>query len=195
MQARLEIRPTPARARVLVDWQSPRPLIELVADINKLSNNPMARTLFLNLSAEKGAPATRAASAELVKAHLRSRGLDFPELVMDNGSGLSRRERISSLNLARLLAHSLYAPDGQDWILTLPAAGVEGTVKNRFRQSDLPGRAWLKTGALEDVRALAGYVLASSGRWVVLVLVVNHPEASKARASLDALVKWVAASQ
>ncbi len=191
LQATLASGPTPAGARILVDWQSPRPLIELVADINKMSNNPMTRNLFLNLSAERGMTATREASARLVKDYLRSRGLDFPELVLDNGSGLSRKERIAPENLARLLVQGLYAQDAPDWIQTLPVVGAEGTVRQRFRDSELQGRAWLKTGALEDVRGLAGYLVSASGKWVVLVLLVNHPEAFKARASLDALVKWV----
>jgi serine-type D-Ala-D-Ala carboxypeptidase/endopeptidase (penicillin-binding protein 4) len=191
IDAELASGPTPAHARTLIDWRSPRPLIELVSDINKSSNNPMTRNLFLNLAAEQGVAATREASSELVKTYLRSKGLDFPELVLDNGSGLSRQERIAPQNLARLLVQGLYAADSQAWIQTLPAVGIEGTVRNRFRVPELQGRAWLKTGALEDVRGLAGYLLAASGKWVVLVLVVNHPEASKARPALDALVKWV----
>ncbi len=181
---------TPPSARTLVDWQSPRPLIELVSDINKMSNNPMTRNLFLNLSAERSMVGTREASSQLVKDYLRSKGLDFPELVMDNGSGLSRRERISPENLAKLLVQGLYAPDAGAWIQTLPVAGAEGTVRNRFRQSELQGRAWLKTGALEDVRGLAGYLISASGKWVVIVLLVNHPDAAKTRSVLDALVKW-----
>lgn len=190
IQASLATGPTPNHARTLIDWRSPRPLIELVSDINKLSNNPMTRNLFLNLAAEQGVPATREASSQLVKNYLRSKGLDFPELVMDNGSGLSRQERIAPQNLARLLVQALYAPDAGAWIQTLPVAGAEGTMRHRFRESELQGRAWLKTGALEDVRGLAGYLLSASGKWVVLVLVVNHPEAAKARSALDSLVKW-----
>lgn len=195
IRARLETGPTPAHARTLIDWQSPRPLIELVSDINKMSNNPMTRNLFLNLSAEQGVSATREASSQLVKDYLRSRGLDFPELVLDNGAGLSRHERIAPQNLARLLAQALTASDSQAWIQTLPAAGFEGTLRNRFRQSELQGRAWLKTGALEDVRGLAGYLLSASGRWVVLVVLVNHPQASQARTAIDSLVKWAHTNQ
>lgn len=190
IQARLTTGPTPSHARTLIDWRSPRSLIELVSDINKMSNNPMTRNLFLNLSAEQSGSGTRAASYQAVRDYLRSQGLDFPELVMENGSGLSRQERIAPQNLARLLAQALYAPDAESWMLTLPTAGAEGTVRHRFRQTELQGRAWLKTGALEDVRGLAGYLFSASGQWVVLVLLVNHPEASKARSSLDALVKW-----
>ncbi len=181
---------TPAHARTLVQWESPRPLIELVSDINKMSNNPMTRQLFLNLSAKEGQAATRDRSRKIVQEYLASRGMYFPELVMDNGSGLSRAERISAGSLARLLADALLGSDAEAWVNTLPMVGIEGTVKNRMRNSVLEGRAWLKTGTLNDVRALAGYVRSAEGRWVVFVAMVNHPEASRSKIAMDSLVKW-----
>jgi D-alanyl-D-alanine carboxypeptidase/D-alanyl-D-alanine-endopeptidase (penicillin-binding protein 4) len=190
MKATLQTGATPAHARTLVQWESPRPLIELVADMNKLSNNPMTRQVFLNLSANGDRPATRQASADLVKAFFASRGLSFPELVLDNGSGLSREERISAASLARLLTDAITAPDAQAWINTLPMVGFEGTVKNRLRDTLIEGKAWLKTGTLANVRGIAGYVRSAEGRWVVLVAIVNHPEAARARPALDSLVKW-----
>lgn len=191
MQAGMQSGLTPPHARTLLQWESPRPLIELVADINKMSNNPMTRQLFLNLSANQGIPATRYASSVAVKDYLASRGLDFPELVIDNGSGLSRDERISPLSLARLLTDALLAPDAQAWVETLPMVGFEGTVRNRMRNSVTEGRAWLKTGTLNSVRAYAGYVRTGEGKWVVMVVFVNHPEAARARPAMDDLVKWV----
>jgi serine-type D-Ala-D-Ala carboxypeptidase/endopeptidase (penicillin-binding protein 4) len=186
----LESGATPNHARTLVDWESPRPLITLVSDINKLSNNPMTRQVFLNLSAYGPAAATRDQSIAVVRRYLASRGLNFPELVLENGSGLSRQERISALSMVRLLTDALMAPDADDWVKTLPLAGYEGTVKNRFRNSPLKGQAWLKTGSLEGVRSYAGYLRAASGRWVVLALMVNHPEAAKAWPAMDAVLEW-----
>lgn len=190
IKAGLQVGATPTHARTLVDWESPRPLIELVADINKMSNNPMTRQLFLNLSANGSGPATREASGRVVRQYLASRGLVFPELVMDNGSGLSRDERISAESLARLLTDALMEPNASDWIATLPMVGIEGTVKNRMRNSLLEGKAWVKTGTLNNVRALAGYVRSAEERWVILVVMVNHPEASRARPAMDSLIKW-----
>jgi serine-type D-Ala-D-Ala carboxypeptidase/endopeptidase (penicillin-binding protein 4) len=181
---------TPDYARTLVDWKSPRPLIELVADMNKLSNNVMTRQLFLNLSASDLTPATREASAQRVTQHLSAQGLSFPELVMDNGSGLSRDERISAQSLALLLTRALMTPGGDDWVATLPRVGIEGTVRNRLRDAAVMGNAWMKTGTLRDVRALAGYVRSSEDRWVVLVAMVNHPDAPRAREAIDSMVKW-----
>jgi D-alanyl-D-alanine carboxypeptidase/D-alanyl-D-alanine-endopeptidase (penicillin-binding protein 4) len=191
IRAKLQSGSTPEHARTLVEWESPRPLIQLVSDINKLSNNPMTRQLFLNLSASDTRPATREASARVVRDYLASRGLAFPEMVIDNGSGLSRQERISATSMARLLTDAVLSPDAESWVETLPRVGVEGTVRNRMRNSVIEGRAWLKTGTLDDVRALAGYVRSADGRWVVLVVMVNHPEAVRARPAMDTLVKWV----
>jgi serine-type D-Ala-D-Ala carboxypeptidase/endopeptidase (penicillin-binding protein 4) len=190
MKVSLQVGGTPPHARTLVDWESPRPLIELVADINKMSNNPMTRQLFLNLSARGDEPATREASNQVVRRYLASRGLVFPELVIDNGSGLSRDERISAVSLARLLTDALLEQNASEWISTLPMVGIEGTVKNRMRNSLLEGKAWLKTGTLNNVRALAGYVRSAEERWVVFVVMVNHPEAARARPAMDALIKW-----
>ncbi len=190
MKATLQVGATPSHARTLVDWESPRPLIELVADINKMSNNPMTRQLFLNLSANGNGPATREASGQVVRQYLASRGLVFPEMVIDNGSGLSREERISAESLARLLTDALLEPNASEWISTLPMIGIEGTVKNRMRNSLLEGKAWMKTGTLNNVRALAGYVRSAEERWVVLVVMVNHPDAARARPAMDSLVKW-----
>jgi len=114
----------------------------------------------------------------------------FPELVLDNGSGLSREERISAASLARLLTDAMLGPDAQHWVDTLPMVGIEGTVRNRLRNSVLEGRAWLKTGTLDNVRALAGYVRSAEGRWVVFVVMVNHPEATRAKAGMESLLKW-----
>lgn len=181
---------TPSHARTLVQWESPRPLIDLVSDINKMSNNPMTRQLFLNLSAKEGQAATRDRSRKIVREYLASRGMDFPELVIDNGSGLSRAERISAVSLARLLADALLGSDAEAWVNTLPMMGIEGTVRHRMRNSVLEGRAWLKTGTLNDVRALAGYVRSAEGRWVVFVAMVNHPEANRSKIAMDGLLKW-----
>lgn len=190
MTAELGTGTTPVAAKTLLEWESPRPLIELVADINKMSNNPMTRQLFLNLSASEGRPATRLASTAIVREYLASRGMVFPELILDNGSGLSREERISAASLARLLTDAMLGPDAQHWVDTLPMVGIEGTVRNRLRNSVLEGRAWLKTGTLDNVRALAGYVRSAEGRWLVFVAMVNHPEATRAKAGMESLLKW-----
>ncbi len=87
---------TPADARRIANLQSPA-LSEIVRDINKYSNNVMARHLYLTLGAAAGgAPATPDKASRAIRQWLASKGLSVPELVLENGSGLSRVERISA---------------------------------------------------------------------------------------------------
>lgn len=96
--------------------------------------------------------------------------------------------------MVRLLTYALMSKDGQEWVSTLPLVGFEGTVRNRLRDSPVQGQAWIKTGSLEGVRSYAGYVRSAAGRWVILAVIVNHPEADRARPSMDELLKWVHAN-
>ena len=108
--------------------------------------------------------------------------------MLDNGSGLSRDTRLTAQLLARLLVRAYDSPVMPELLASLPVLGLDGTLR---RARATPGRAHLKTGSLRDVSALAGYVLADSGRRYVLVAVVQHANAQGARPALDALVQWV----
>jgi D-alanyl-D-alanine carboxypeptidase/D-alanyl-D-alanine-endopeptidase (penicillin-binding protein 4) len=180
----------PAGARLLFDWPSP-PLADVIRDINKFSNNVMARQLFLTLALEATQqPATAGVAERVVKDWAQARGLAMPELVMENGSGLSRIERISAASLARLLQAAYAAPTMPEFIGSLPIAGLDGTMRRR-RGHVAQGSAHLKTGSLNGVAGIAGYVLAQSGRRYVLVAIVNHPNAQLAREAFDALLAHV----
>lgn len=183
--------PLPTEARLLASIESPT-LSEMVRDINKFSNNVMARQLFLTLSAAQGTRPARTTDAEAVlRAWLTQKDLRFPELVLENGSGLSRRESIAAANLARLLASAWKSPLMPEFIASLPLAGVDGTMKKRLKQNGLAGHAHIKTGSLEGVKAIAGYVLDRNGKWQIVVFLVNHPNAAAAQAAQDALLQWV----
>ncbi len=165
-------------------------LTEVVRDVNKFSNNVMAQQLFLTLAAQAqpGEPATIAGAREALRRWLVARtGEPGDEVVIDNGSGLSRETRISALRLARLLLQSYDSPVMSELMSSLPISGLDGTMR---RSRATAGRAHLKTGTLRDVVAVAGYVLTNSGRRLVLVAIVNHPNAVAARPALDALVQW-----
>jgi D-alanyl-D-alanine carboxypeptidase/D-alanyl-D-alanine-endopeptidase (penicillin-binding protein 4) len=163
-----------------------------VRDINKLSNNVMARQLFLTLATTAyPPPATTAHATDAVRRWLASRKLSFPELVLDNGSGLSRRERISAHSMARLLLAADASDVRADYVSSLAVAATDGTVRRRFLDEDIADQAFLKTGSLEGVRALAGYVLGPTGRRFVVVCFVNHPNAARAQRALDLLVERV----
>nr|WP_043201629.1 D-alanyl-D-alanine carboxypeptidase/D-alanyl-D-alanine-endopeptidase [Paraburkholderia acidipaludis] len=181
----------PPQARVVAVHESP-PLADVVHDINKFSNNVMARNLFLTLGAVEGKPpATTAKAAAAVGAFLRKSGINMPELVLDNGCGLSREEHISALSLANLLQAANASPVAQPFIDSLPVPGVDGTMRNRLTHAAVEGNAHIKTGTLRDVRAIAGYVAAQTGETWIVVSIINDPHAEGAREAHDALLEWV----
>ena len=115
----------------------------------------------------------------------------MPGLVLENGSGLSRRERLTAGGLAHLLASADASPVREEFASSLAVAAMDGTVQRRFQDGTVAGQALLKTGSLEGVRALAGYVIDAEGRRFIVVAIINHPNAARGAAALDYLVQWV----
>ncbi len=183
------------QAALLMAFDS-APLSLLARDVNKYSNNVMAKMLFLNLGAARyGGPATWEKGERAIRAWLKEKGLDMPKLVLENGSGLSRLERVSAAAMAALLTWVARQPAYFEFAASLPAVGLEGTQKNRFNgngvgDKDLSGRAWLKSGSLNGARNQAGYVLAPDGGRRVLVFLVNHHNAGMALRAQEALLEW-----
>ena len=178
----------PADARRIAAHESP-PLAEVIRDINKFSNNVMARQLFLTIGAEsRKQPASMERAQRAVGDWMVSRGLDRREFVLENGAGLSRIERLTSAGLARLLVAAFESPLMPELMSSLPIVGVDGTMRKR---TGAAGSAHIKTGLLADTRAIAGYVLAASGRRYAIVAFVNHPNAGATQGALDALLNWV----
>ncbi len=165
-------------------------LAEVVRDINKHSNNVMTQQLLLTLGLHRGGQGSFEAARAVLAQWWRQRmgGTDAP--VVDNGAGLSREARLSPRALARMLQQAWASPVMPEFVASLPVAGVDGTLRRRPVLA--AGAAHLKTGSLRDVAAMAGYVLAASGRRYVLVAIINHPDAAAARPALDALVDWTA---
>ncbi|HSD00126.1 MAG TPA: D-alanyl-D-alanine carboxypeptidase/D-alanyl-D-alanine-endopeptidase [Casimicrobiaceae bacterium] len=187
----LKERRAPRNAEPFAVLESP-PLYDIVRDVNKLSNNVMARQIFLTLGATAVAPpATPAKGAEAVKRWVKSRKLSIPGLVLENGSGLSRRERITAGGLARLLLAADASTVRDEFVSSLAVAATDGTVQRRFQNGTVAGQALLKTGSLEGVRALAGYVIDAEGRRFVVVAIINHRNAIAGAGALDNLVQWV----
>jgi D-alanyl-D-alanine carboxypeptidase/D-alanyl-D-alanine-endopeptidase (penicillin-binding protein 4) len=182
---------TPAGAQRLLAYQT-QTLAEIVRDINKFSNNVMARQLYLTLGAiVLGAPGSAEKSARAIRQWLAARRLSFAELALENGSGLSRVERISARNLAQLLLSAQKSAIMPEFVASLPLVAVDGTMKKRLAASQIAGHAHIKTGTLSGVRAIAGYVLDRKGRMMVVVFMVNHARAAGAQAAQDALLNWV----
>jgi len=167
-------------------------LAELVRDVNKLSNNVMARHLFLTLGLDAaGAPASPEKSVAAVRDWLRQKGLAAPELVMENGSGLSRAERISAASMTALLQSAWRSSVMPEFASSLPVAATDGTMRRRLKSEGVAGQAHIKTGLLSDARSMAGYVLDRRGRRMVVVMIVNHANAPQSQEALDALLRWV----
>jgi len=187
----LKLQETPLTA-VKVLEQASEPLGSIVRDINKWSNNVMARQLLLTIAAEKaGAPATEAKGVSAIQAWLAASGFKFGELVIENGSGLSRVERISAEHLGQLLVHAYSSPVMPEMMASLPILSIDGTIQQRLKGSQSDGRAHLKTGSINGVSAIAGYVLDANSHRHVLVMLVNHARAGASKAAQDALIEWV----
>lgn len=181
----------PPDARLVGEWQS-APLTQVIQDINKFSNNVMARQLLLTLAAQTSqAPANPENGTVAVRAWLQSRGIEAADLVLENGSGLSRGARISAITMGRMLLAAYNSPTMPEYIASLPLVAYDGTMKKRLRDRPVAGRAHIKTGSIAGVRAVAGYVMAASGKWYALVCMVNHQNSAAAREPLDLLVQWV----
>ncbi|MDB5752928.1 MAG: penicillin-binding protein 4 precursor (D-alanyl-D-alanine carboxypeptidase)-like protein [Ramlibacter sp.] len=175
----------PAGLRPAFVWESP-PLAEVVRDINKYSNNVMARQLFLTLSLQLRGSGSDESSREVLAGWWRARFGGEPPAV-DNGSGLSRTESITARQLGQLLQAAWTSPLMPDLVASLPALGLDGTLR---RAQQNVGLAHLKTGSLNNVSGVAGYVHAARGRRYVLVAIANHPRANEIRPVVQALVDW-----
>ena len=181
----------PKDAMPFATLESP-PLIDIVRDINKRSNNVMARQVFLTLAAATAPlPATPAKAVKSVSRWLVQRKLAMPGLVLENGSGLSRRARASAIALNNLLIAADRSAVREEFERSLGVAAIDGTVEHRFRDAPVAGQALLKTGSLEGVRSIAGYVTDASGKRFTVVAIVNDANARRARPALDHLVEWV----
>lgn len=200
----------PPTARLLVNAPS-LPLAEIVNDVNKFSNNVMAQQVFLTLgrvpvpapsaTAQAVQELTGTASFERSRSRVRQWWSDRwgarpAAPLMDNGSGLSREERITADGLVALLRDAAAHPAvGPVLAQSLPVAGVDGTARRMGERGILQralGNARVKTGSLRDVAAVAGYVQARDGRAWAVAAIVNHPLAPQARPALDAVLEWVA---
>jgi len=191
-EGKLRIEATPADAKLLYSFDS-LSLAEIVRLTNKHSNNLMARHLLLTLGKERyGDPATLEKGAATMAEWGRERGFDLTGVDIDNGSGLSRSTHISVLQMAKILiaaGHSRFAPE---YLASFPLAGMDGTLRSRMKSSPA-GAVRLKTGHLDSVSGVAGYVTASSGKTYVLVSLVNNVRADFGAAEPvhAALAAWI----
>jgi D-alanyl-D-alanine carboxypeptidase/D-alanyl-D-alanine-endopeptidase (penicillin-binding protein 4) len=176
-----------------------RPLSEIVTYINKYSNNVMARQLLLTLGKEKLASkdkeseGSKTLGRQAIKEWLVSIGIPAPELVLDNGSGLSRKARVSVTTMGKLLEHAYNSPYQPEFMASLPMLGIDGTLRKRLNGNIPAGKIRIKTGLLNNVRAMAGYVHSASGKRYVVVALQNHSGIQNGIGTQvqDEVLKWL----
>ena len=187
--------PAPAGAALLARREA-RPWGEVLRHLNKTSDNAQARLLYLLLGVPAMAANPQATTFELaervVRGWLAEHGIADAGLVLDNGSGLSRSERISPWQMARSLQVAWAGRYASDLLMSLPTAGEDGTMRRRLKDSPAAGRARLKTGTLGNVVGLAGVVHDARGQPWAVAMMINHASASRGRPVLDALVDHIA---
>lgn len=174
-------------------WTS-KPLAEVIRSVNKYSNNVMTRQLLYTLGAEQsGPPATEDAGIAAIEARLEANGLTADSLRLDNGAGLSRRTRISARLLADVLLAAYRSPHMPEFLASLSLAGLDGTTRRRFRGRAEAGRMHIKTGRLDHVAAVAGYVHSKGGGTYAVVALINDKDAHRGPGEelQNALLRWV----
>ncbi len=183
----------PKDARLVYAYES-LALPEVIRLVNKYSNNLMARHLLLTLGAERfGPPATVEGGRGAIESWLTSKGIPIEGLVLENGSGLSRAERVTARALGEMLDVAWHSPFMPEFAASLPLSATDGTLRKRFNAPAMQGRIRLKTGRIDDVSALAGFVNAASGKTFVVVIIINHLGAHRNSGELvqSELVRWV----
>lgn len=177
----------PKSARVLARAFSPD-LAEIIRDINKYSNNTMAQQLFLSLGARyrTDADADDAKAAQrVIRQWLAKKGITASHLVMENGSGLSRDERVSAREMGTLLQAAWKSPYAAEFMSSMPIVGMDGTMRKRLKRTALAGEGHIKTGTLNTVRAIAGFSRDSNGNSWAVVAILNDPRPWGASSVLD----------
>jgi D-alanyl-D-alanine carboxypeptidase/D-alanyl-D-alanine-endopeptidase (penicillin-binding protein 4) len=180
----------PEKARLLARTFSPD-LVEIIRDINKYSNNTMARQLFLSLGAQfrNEADGDDAKAAQrVIRSWLARKSITAPHLVIENGSGLSRDERVSARELAQLLQAAWKSPYAAEFISSMPLVAMDGTMRKRLHRTALAGEAHIKTGTLNNVRAIAGYSRDSNGNSWAVVAILNDQRPWGASSILDQIL-------
>ena len=183
----------PEDVEPLLSFESP-PLTEMIAAVNKHSNNVMARQVLYTLAAEVlGPPGTEEAGREVISQWLHESKLETSELAVENGAGLSREARITAADMATLLRFAWRQPYMPEYLSSMSLTGLDGTLSRRFRGSELVGKAHMKTGSLDHVTAIAGYLQARSGRRFSVVVLHNHEDVHRGPGEevQEALLRWL----
>lgn len=180
----------PEGARLLAKADS-EPVSQHVADMMKFSNNYVAEMLTKNLAAQNGTlPASLDAGMKLIRETITSLGIDRQNFNLLNPSGLSRQNRIKPADLARVLVRAQHHfPIFAEMLASFPLAGMDGTLKNRMKDTAAKGWVRAKTGNLAGVVGLAGYAGRKDGSVRAFAFIFNGKpdQGDSARRLFDAL--------
>lgn len=170
---------TPKNARLMIQKQS-IPLAELMIPYMKLSNNSIANILVKTMGKLRMGQGSTKAGLSVLKQYAFSRQLDIDHWLFEDGSGMSHHNRVSSVLLTQLL-YSIQAE--KQWYGTffnsLPVAGysdrmIGGSLKNRLKTSITKGKVFAKTGAIDGVNTLSGYLIGNSGKMYIFSVLVQN---------------------
>jgi D-alanyl-D-alanine carboxypeptidase/D-alanyl-D-alanine-endopeptidase (penicillin-binding protein 4) len=173
------------------------PVAQDITLTNKVSQNLHAELLLRLLGKVHGADGSFEQGTRVVRQFLLDAGVDDNDFFFYDGSGMSPDDRIAPRAYTQLLSYASRQPWGAAWRGTFPIAGVDGTLDNRFKTSLLKGRLWAKTGTLNEVNALSGYLTADSGKTLAFSILVNgHRPGSHAELkAIDRIAEAIAATE
>ncbi len=173
------------------------PVIEDITITNKISQNLHAELLLRLLGKQFGSDGSFEEGTRVVRQFLVNAGVDDSDFFLYDGSGMSPDDRIAPRAFTRLLSYASQQPWGTEWRATLPVAGVDGTLANRFKASPLKNHMWAKTGTLNEVNALTGYLTAASGKTVAFSILVNghRPGSNADDEAIDKIAEAIAAAE
>jgi len=177
-------------SRFLTSFDS-EPLAQAIRKINKESSNSLARLLYLALAPTKIYENSDQDSESAIRSWANKKNMHTDGLRLDNGSGLSRSERLSALFLSEVLEDAWRDPFSSEFISSLAIPGVDGTLRNRLSQSAVSERAHLKTGLLNEVRSIAGYLNHPSGHTFSVVVIINGPHRNNRMETIDVIINWI----
>jgi D-alanyl-D-alanine carboxypeptidase/D-alanyl-D-alanine-endopeptidase (penicillin-binding protein 4) len=166
--------PPAAPSRVVLAEHVSPPLIESIRLTNKISQNLHAELFLRAVGREKLGLGSTAAGLKVERDFLKSAGIADGDVAFRDGSGLSRDDLVTPRAVVTLLGYASRQPWGREFISTLPVAGMDGTLEDRMRNSAASGLLEAKTGAIEHVRALAGYATTLRGESLAFAIFCNH---------------------
>ncbi len=187
---------SPSAERKVLAMHFSVPMVEDIVVTNKISQNLHAELLLRLLGKVFGSEGSFEQGTRVVRQFLVNAGVDDNDFFLYDGSGMSPDDRIAPRAFTKLLSYASQQTWGPGWRSTFPIAGVDGTLAGRFKNSPLKGHLWAKTGTLNEVNALSGYLTAASGKTLAFSILVNghRPDSDVESQAVDRIAEAIAAA-